>query len=454
MAKNILILDTQDEHLKTLGTTFRKVTKGSCNVHRVFSSADLVKKIRAEIQWDLIALDFDRGDMLIPGSDILRSIRHETNTPIIAIADKGDVASAEKAISLGANDFLVRTGKLSQRVTTLLNKVRPHLSLLDQNRQLHEQNQLLLEERRAKNRILGNSPQILTVIQKIQKIAHIPRPILILGERGTGKELIAQAIHETKNPSQPLIVINCAAFPDSLLETELFGHEKGAFSGAHSQIRGKFELAHGGTLFLDEIGNMSLPFQQKILRVVEYGTFLRVGGRQVIHVNTRIIAATNVNLQDRINQGSFLPDLYDRLSFEEITAPPLRKRKEDIKLLADSFLKQFVLEVPSLQTKILADNAVTALQNYSFPGNVRELKHIIERAAYRSESEIICVHDLELLSKTPEPSGTTFYDQVESFKAKLIMDCLKDSNNNQAEASRRLGLSYHQFRYFLKKYTQ
>jgi len=275
------------------------------------------------------------------------------------------------------------------------------------------------------------------------------------GERGTGKELVARAIHAVAGDvARPMISVNCAAFPDSLLETELFGHEKGAFTGADDVAHGKFELAAGGTLFLDEIGRMSLPFQQKILRVVEYGTFTRVGGAAEIQVDARIIAATNVDLERKMEAGEFLRDLYDRLSFEVVRVPPLRRREGDVELLARHFFSEFLREIPSLRGKRLSRAALDVLNAYSFPGNVRELKNIIERAVYRDTTNEITPEDIGMLRRDRlEIEGATFYEKVEGFRRRLILDALEAAGGNQAQAARDVGLSYHQFRYYLKKYA-
>lgn len=361
---------------------------------------------------------------------------------------------AGKAVEAGANDFMVRAGKLTDRIQTLLDKLNPTLSLMDRNRMLKEQNMLLRQAAERQYQMVGESPQLLSIVAKIERIASIPRPVLITGERGTGKELVARAIHLAgPDSTRPLISVNCAAFSDSLLESELFGHEKGSFTGADSRSHGKFEQADGGTLFLDEIGNMSLAFQQKILRVVEYGTFTRVGGNEEVKVKTRIVAATNVNLKARIKSGDFLSDLYDRLSFEIIRVPALRDREGDITLLSRHFLHGFMNEIPALQGKHLSQAALKELEAYSFPGNVRELKNIIERAAYRDTTNEITPEDIGMLASEPLiRSGDTFEQKVDQFKQQLIRQALSECNSNQAAAARQLGLSYHQYRYFLKKY--
>lgn len=241
--------------------------------------------------------------------------------------------------------------------------------------------------------------------------------------------------------------------PDNLLETELFGHERGAFTGAVEKAKGKFEQADGGTLFLDEIGNMSLTFQQKILRVLEYGTFTRVGGSKEHEVSTRVLAATNADLEEMMQRGEFLRDLYDRLAFEILALPPLRERGKDIEILASHFLDRFIREIPSFRVKRLSPNALEALRAYSFPGNVRELKNLIERAAFRDTTDELTADDLGLTAVGDgSPECASFRSKIEAYERHLISRALADSRGNQAEAARCLELEYHQLRYFLKKY--
>ncbi len=453
----VLILDTPDGDLEKLSTAFIAATNNKCSLDKVFSEDELIKKLQSGLFWDLLVVDYYLGDGKTCGIDLLPSIRAcKPVMPIVVAAKKGDVKIASHAMQAGANDLLVRSGKLTDRVVTLLKKIGPHLNLINRNRILQEQNMLLLETASKRYNIIGESLQIANVIEKVQKVAQIPRPVLVTGERGTGKELVARAIHITAgDSSRPMVIINCAAFPDHLLESELFGHEKGSFTGADNKVHGKFEMAAFGTLFLDEIGNMSLSFQQKILRVVEYGTFTRVGGSNEIQVNTRIIAATNVDLEKKMAEGKFLRDLYDRLSFEIIHVPPLREREGDTVLLARHFLNQFMLEIPSLKGKRLSNSSQNLLGKYAFPGNVRELKNIIERAAYKDTTKEITPEDIGiLLDDQKNITGNTFYEKVEAFKESIIKKALAETGGNQAMAARTIGLSYHQYRYFLKKYTQ
>jgi DNA-binding NtrC family response regulator len=455
MPKRILILDTPEKDLHKLGETFAAAIGEGCEVHHVGNSKELLQKLGSGLPYDLVLVDYNLGDGELRGLDILPELRLvDEEIPIVAVADKGDVNVAAKAVKAGATDFLVRGKNLEERVKTLLGKMKNLISLIHRNRLLDEQNVLLREADRARHEIVGESPQIQKVIELSHRVAKIPRPVLLVGERGTGKEVIARLIHACGGPNRPLVCVNCAAFTDTLLESELFGHEKGAFTGAESLVHGKFELAKGGTLFLDEIGNMTLSFQQKILRVVEYGTFTRVGGSTEVKTDARIITATNRDLKGKMETGKFLRDLYDRLSFEVIRVPPLREREGDIEVLARYFLNQFMKEIPAFRGKRLSKEAFKFLREYDFPGNVRELKNKIERAAYRDTTNEITPEDIGMLPKKEiSVEGKDFEARVENFKKRLIKDALEAAGGNQAQAARSLGLSYHQFRYFHKKLT-
>ena len=304
--------------------------------------------------------------------------------------------------------------------------------------------------------IIGRSASIRRVKQQMIQLAGKSVPVLIAGSTGTGKELVARGIHRAGPASeQSFVAVDCGAIPEHLLESELFGAARGAYTDSRRDRPGLLESAGGGTLFLDEIGNMSLSFQQKILRVVEYGCFVRVGGTDEIHTDARIIAATNVDLKEKIRDGVFLQDLYDRLAFEIIHVPPLRGREGDVEVLARHFLNEFMREIPAFRGKRLSDSAVEVLGRYDFPGNVRELKNIIERAAYRDTTNEITPEDIGML---PQPhaavAGTGFAERVESFRRKLVLDALSAAQGNQAAAARALGMSYHRFRYYRRKYAR
>jgi len=416
---------------------------------------DLVSRVADASRHHVVILPEQLGDGSASGLDLIARLHQEaSDLPVVVVAEKGNVESAARAIAAGATDFLVRGDNLRQRIATLLGKLRGLVAVIDRNRRLDQDNAVLRETLAGRATIVGRSPAIKRLVEQIRRVAAIPRPLLIVGERGTGKELVARAIHLAAGPaSRPMVTVNCAAFSDALLESELFGHEKGAFTGAETARLGKFEQADGGTLFLDEIANMSLAFQEKILRVVEYGTFTRVGGTEELRTTARIIAATNRDLREAIREGRFLADLYDRLAFETLEVPPLRRRPGDIPVLAQFFLDQLAREVPRFAGKRLSRAASEMLKRHDFPGNVRELKNIIERAAYRDVGRDIAPDDLELSPRDdPASMPGTFQERLDALATRMIRDALQRAGGNQAQAARDLGLSYHQFRYYLKRH--
>ena len=455
ISKRILLLDSPQNHLQELEEAFRM----ACGKHAVLCTVKTKEHLLQELEhstaYNIVVIDYFIGDGQTTGVELVKEIRQlDDDILILMVAERGDVDTARRAIEAGATDFLVRNQRLPERLETQLRKIRLLLKLSEKNRSLDQQNKLLYAQEQARHQLIGDSPQMLEILSSIERVAHIPRPVLIFGERGTGKELIARAIHKSGVANKPFVVVNCAAFTDTLLENELFGHEQGAFTGAHTTGHGKFEQADGGTLFLDEIGNMSLAFQQKILRVVEYGSFSRVGGEKEVQVKVRIIAATNADLSKKMQEGHFLPDLYDRLAFEVIHVPPLRQREGDIEALSQYFVRQFVREVPAFRGRRLSLESLEELKNYHFPGNARELKNIIERAVCRDTAKEITPQDLGIRREFPKPKAQgTFYEQIDALAEHLIMDALQKSNHNQAKAARMLGLSYHQFRYYYRKFT-
>jgi DNA-binding NtrC family response regulator len=446
----ILVLEPAPGSLADLRHVIEAVAADAAEVETVADGGALLQRVRRDPPLDLVVVPFPEGDGRTLAADIVRAIRAcDGELPVVAVAGRGDVRMAADAVAAGATDFLVRGDRLEERVATLLGKLRRIVSLLRQNRALAEQNRRLRGMDGERFRLVGESPQIREVRERIERVAVIPRPVLILGERGTGKELVARAIHAASGPpDRPFVAVNCAAFPETLLESELFGHEKGAFTGADRQVPGKFEQASGGTIFLDEISHMAPAFQQKILRVVEYGTVARVGGTKDVRTTARVLAGSNADLEDGIREGWFLADLYDRLAFEVVRVPPLRERQGDVPLLATHFLREFLREVPALGEKGFAADAMAALERYPFPGNVRELKTIIERAAYRDTTHEINIEDLSLPDTGPGAAGGTFEQRVEAFERALIEEALEAAGGNQAEAARRLGLAYHRFRYY------
>jgi DNA-binding NtrC family response regulator len=300
---------------------------------------------------------------------------------------------------------------------------------------------------------IGRCPAFRAVVEQARELARIPRPILIRGERGTGKELLARFVHAASpRHAGPYRIVNCGAFQDELLVSHLFGHEKGAFTGATERRTGVFEEADGGTLFLDEIANLSRHAQARLHRVVEYQTFERVGGTSPIEVDVHVIAATNADLGAMIERGDFMADLYDRLRFAEIVLPPLRERREDVPLLIDHFIARLREELPDLGAARFTEAAVAELAAYSWPGNVRELKNVIERLYVSDRDRTIQASELPLEITTTEPIQGTFAQKVRAFEKALLANALKDAGGNQRVAAQKLGMTYDQFRHYYRKY--
>ena len=327
---------------------------------------------------------------------------------------------------------------------------------------------------------LGQSETFLEFQEHLSRIAPINRPVLIVGERGTGKELAAARVHYLSTRWQgPLVTLNCSALAASLIESELFGHERGAFTGASQRRMGRFEAADGGTLFLDEIGNIPMEAQEKILRVVEYGSFERVGSTQSTDVDVRIVAATNIDLAGKAARGDFMRDLLDRLSFEVLYVPPLRERKEDIDMLAAHFAARMAYEIGRKEIPRFSESALTALRDYGWPGNIRELKNVVERAVYQSASSHISnivfnpfqvTHGAGATIGPSKPAveppdgdsspsvadlmDVPYRDAVWQFKVLRLKKSLREAEYNQRKASQILGITYHQFRGLYRKYRE
>ena len=324
--------------------------------------------------------------------------------------------------------------------------------LLVENKSLRSE----LEERYDLSNIVGTSGPMKQVYEQIAQVAQTATTVLVRGESGTGKELIAHAIHyNSPRASRPFVKVSCAALPDTLIESELFGYEKGAFTGAQARKRGRFELAHGGTLFLDEVGELNLATQVKLLRVLQEGEFERLGGTETIKADIRLIAATNRDLEAAMAERQFREDLYYRLNVFSIFVPPLRDRKPDVMLLADHFLIKYARR-HNKRIKRIATPAIDMLMSYHWPGNVRELENIVERAVLTCDGQVIHGHDLPPTLQTAEASGTavqsSLSDAIEQFEKDLIVDALKSSRGNRAKAARLLGTTERIIGYKIRKY--
>lgn len=326
-------------------------------------------QIIKEQEFDAIFCDIKMDGM--DGIETLEAIRNESDTPVIMISGHGTIDTAVEAIKKGAFDFISKPPDLNRLLITLRNAL--------DKKSLTVENKVLKKAVRIQNRMIGESAPMLEVKDMIVKVSQTNARVLITGENGTGKELVARQLHELSQRSGgPFIEVNCAAIPAELIESQLFGHEKGSFTSAIKQKKGDFELADGGTLFLDEIGDMSLAAQAKVLRALQESKIVRVGGEKEIPVNVRILAATNKDLKSEIEKGNFREDLYHRLSVIVIHVPPLRERKDDIPLLVDSFLESITQDMGK-PMPVIEPEAMDELKSFQWTGNIRELHNIVER---------------------------------------------------------------------------
>jgi two-component system, NtrC family, response regulator len=361
----------------------------------------------------------------------------DNTAKIIVISGQSEKGNAIEAVGAGAYDFLCKPVEVDELKLVL----RRCINVLDLEREYRQ----LQESRQSKTfeEMLGASPQMQSVFAFIRKVAGTDVPALLLGESGTGKEMAAAAIHRrSRRKDGPFVAINCNAIPENLLESELFGHEKGAFTGAHIQRNGLLETAGGGTLFLDEIGELPAPIQVKLLRFLQEHRFQRVGGRQEIQVDTRLVAATNADLQQLIEQGKFREDLYFRLAVVTIRILPLRERGEDVLLLAREFLRRYAAQ-EGRSNLIFAPDALRAMERYAWPGNVRELQNRIRRAVIMAGGSRVATKDLELDTVTTPAafSGTTLRQAREQVEREMVQEALKRHSGKITSAAAELGIS-------------
>ena len=383
-------------------------------------------------------------DLKLPtgtGFDVLRAaLDEDAATPVIIMTAYGTITQAVEAMREGAFDFIQKPIDLNH-LDHLLKRAIERQQLLRENVVLREEYARL----HGFPRILGDHPSLRTAAQEMQRIAPTDSTVLLLGESGTGKELFARAIHQLSPRTQkPMVAVNCAAIPETLIENELFGHEKGAFTGADTRRAGKFELAHGGTIFLDEIGELPLTVQGKLLRVLEEKVVERLGGHYPVPVDVRIIAATNRELEAAANEGAFRKDLFYRLNVFPIRIPALRERGADVTVLAEAFLERFRRERNRPRLKF-AESALTAMQQYSWPGNVRELQNVIERASILHDAEITG-SDLNLAPPSGSAAAASLPDvaahAAQTAERAKLESTLRDCKWNKAKATERLGISY------------
>jgi DNA-binding NtrC family response regulator len=470
MKQQILVVDDQPEVQDLLNDL---LSQRGFSVHCANSGEDainLLTKRGAKLP-RLMILDLDFGAGKATGLDVLHALHgKKIEVPTILLSGKGTIETAVAALKMGAIDFLEKDAYLEDNLDISIEKAERLVNALTVQRMLREENIALKREREyvrermmRRYEIVGSHPLWVEGVERARAIASVPRPVLIVGERGTGKELIAATIHhEGERQNGPFVVVNCAALAEGLLECELFGQEENAYDGAPFKL-GRFEIANNGTLFLDEIGNMSLEFQQKILRIVEYQEFERVQGTETISVDVRVIAATNTDLKAAMEAGRFREDLYDRLAFQTIYLPPLRDRKSDIPELAVHFVNRFAAEVPGVEAKAIDEDALDVLMAYDWPGNVRELRRVIESTLCRVTGPSITAAELSgeirgEAGQTAAPAtnrvgdGKTFDETVSEVEKQLLLDALNATDWKQKDAAEKLGIKYEHMRRLYRRH--
>jgi DNA-binding NtrC family response regulator len=445
MSETILIIDDEINLRKTLAAILRK--RGYTTLE-AGDGAEAVELLR-DATPDLIFSDWKMPEM--GGDEFLRHMRNDprlASIPVIVITAFSSSHSTIEAMRLGAYDFVTKPFDL-QQISLTVERALAHSAL---NREV---SQLRVQVGRGglvgAGRLIGSSHPMLDVLKMIGKVAETDSTVLICGESGTGKELVAEAVHKySQRRDKAFIVVNCAALPENLLESELFGHERGAFTGAIGRKSGRFEIAEGGTIFLDEIGELTPNLQSKLLRVLQEHTFERVGGSETIHGDFRVLAATNRDLEARVHERVFREDLFYRLNVVRINIPPLRERRSDIVPLAEHFL-QLYSEKNELAAVGFSDDAILMLQTHSFPGNVRELENMVERAVLMARGRVVMPShfpvrpnerfqddanqtDVDLLS-------LPFHKSIAELEKRLIENALRTSGGNKTEAANRLEIN-------------
>ena len=445
MFPSILIVDDEPSILQSLSGL---LTDEGFEIYTADNGYEALKIIDAEMP-DMVLLD-----IWMPGIDGIETLKEikksNTTLPVIIITGHGNVETAVKATKLGAFDLIEKPLNIDKVIVAINNALN--------FRRLEEENRYLRKKTLEKHSISGNSSPVQALNLQIAAVAPTGSWVLIKGENGTGKELVARTIHQLSPRAEcPMIDVNCAAIPETLIEDELFGHEKGAVAGTSTKKIGKFELANTGTLFLDEIGDMSLTTQAKILRVLDEKKFQRVGGGRVLTADVRVIAATNKDLEAEIEKGNFREDLYYRLNVVPIQVPPLRERADDIPILVEIFLAEAAASNRDKRKRVHAD-AMTVLVNYTWPGNVRELKNLIERLAIMIPAETITVADLPANLRGVAPGAGDLFaierlDRARArFEFEYVQRKLNAMANDVAKTAAAIGVSPGYIRTLLKKH--
>ena len=432
MSNKILIVDDEPFNLDLLE---QELTDLGYTIERANNGSEALKKAES-FRPELILLDYMMPDM--NGLEVLKELRRrENHVPVVIVTAHGTIERAVQAMKEGAYDFVPKPFEPDHMALTVQ-------KVLERER-LKRGIEVLSEEVGYRYRlVVGKSQEMDQVIDLAKKAASSQATVLLLGESGTGKEIFARAIHNwSERKTEPFIAINCVGLSKELVGSELFGHEKGAFTGAHQLKKGKIELALGGTVFLDEIGDITPELQTKLLRFLQEKEFERVGGTKPIRVNARIVAATNRNLEEAVETGGFREDLYHRLNVISINLPSLRERREDITDLAHFFLERFSRETKKNFTEITKE-AQEKLLAYDWPGNVRELANVMERAVVLGQGPKITLQDLPARLGAPQPkvasSGMSYHETIDAARRDFILEALNAANGNRAAAAKALGL--------------
>jgi len=447
MARQILVVDDEERIRQSLNGVLKDE---GYDVREAKDGVQALKQIESDPP-DVVLLDIWMPGM--DGIETLERIKAQIpNLPVVMISGHANIELAVRATKLGAYDFIEKPLSL-EKVLLTVNHALLYSKLEQENRALRQQIQ-------KKYEMVGNSPEILQLKEQIKIVGPTNGWVLIAGENGTGKELVAREIHQMSlRADKPFVEVNCAAIPEELIESELFGHEKGSFTGALTKRRGKFDLANEGTIFLDEIADMSLKTQAKILRILQEQKFERVGGTEMIFVDVRVIAATNRDLKEEIQKGRFREDLYYRLNVIPITVPPLRERKTDIPILVEHFIAEFCLE-NNKEMKRTSSEAMSLLISYSWPGNVRELKNVVERMVIMTRGPVIEARDVpdpvrEQPKALPEFSFFEFNllkDARREFERRFIMKKLMENDENISKTAELIGIERSNLHRKIKSY--
>jgi len=445
----ILIVDDEVDALDLMEELFQKNGYETYTARNGLEALSIIRDHEPDIMIsDLVMPEMDGMKLL----DVVS--KKYPDIAVIMITAHGTIETAVEAMKKGAKDYILKPLRLDE-IVAKVETIAQLKSLIRENEYLREK----LSKKYKFDNIVGKNKKMLALFELVKDVAQTSSTVLIRGESGTGKELIAHAIHfNSERAKKPFVKVNCAVLAENLLESELFGHVKGAFTGAIKDKLGRFELAHGGTIFLDEIGDISPNMQLKLLRVIQEGEFERVGGTETIKVDVRIIAATNRNLEEAMQKGEFRQDLYYRLNVIPIEVPPLRERRDDIPLLVSHFLEKFNREF-NKKIQAVDDEAMKFLQSYHWPGNIRELENLLERAVVLNKTGILTTRDFPpyvVQSQEPEiieiDTNRSLNELVDAYEKQIILKALRENNFNKLRTAEKLGIHRSTFMSKLKKY--